>query len=128
MKTKKQVHEEYPDYKRLINAVIRNIGKEAIQDVNNYGINRGFRGFIYYSDTVKFFKTYKNDIMKMAEELADNMGEDPFTMIKNFVCLNDNYSYSEIGEAIFNSKTDNSQIRNAMAWFAAKEVCMWFED
>jgi len=121
MKTKKQVHEEYPDYKRLINAVIRNIGKEAIQDVNNYGINRGFRGFIYYSDTVKFFKTYKNDIMKMAEELADNMGEDPFTMIKNFVCLNDNYSYSEIGEAIFNSKTDNSQIRNAMAWFAVMD-------
>ena len=134
--TKKQVLADNSEYKTLINAVINRIGMDAVQDVNNHGINGGFSGFIYYSDTVKFFKTYKKDILKMAENMASELGEDMITMISNFNCLSSgdyrnrkpDYTPTEIGEAIFSGRGENAtQIQNAMAWFAAEEVCRMFD-
>jgi hypothetical protein len=54
MKTISQVKKQNPDYSALIHAVVSRIGKESIEDVINHGIDGGFRGFIYYTDTVKF--------------------------------------------------------------------------
>lgn len=54
MKTIKKVVSENPDYRRLINAVVSRIGKDSINDVNNHGIDGGYSGFIYYSETHVF--------------------------------------------------------------------------
>lgn len=88
MKTKKQVLSERSDYSKLINAVISRIGMESVEDVVNHGIDGGFSGFIYTADTVKFWKTYKKDIMKMAQEMAADWGESLLEMIGALVALN----------------------------------------
>jgi len=134
--TKKQVLADNSQYKTLINAVISRIGMDSINDVNNHGINGGFSGFIYYSETVAFFKRHKKDILAMAEDMAEQLGEDMLTMIGNFNCLssgnwqnrNPDYTPTEIGEAIFSGRGEYAdQIQNAMAWFAAEEVCRMFD-
>ncbi len=138
MKTIKQVISENPDKKTLINAVVSRIGKESIEDVNSQGIDGGFGGFVYYKDTVNFYAKYKKDILKMAEEMAESLGEDMLSMIANFNCLSEGvgkdrkstYTQSEIGHSIFSDEESEGcdSIRNAMAWFAAEEVCRMFDN
>jgi hypothetical protein len=132
----KQVIKDNSDFKTLINAVIDRIGLDSVEDVVNHGINGGFGGFIYYSDTVAFFKKYKKDILRMAENMASDLGEDMITMIQNFNCLSSgqypkrkpDYTATEIGEAIWSGRGESAtQIQNAMAWFAAEEVCRMFD-
>ena len=72
--TLKQVISENSDYKTLINAVISRIGLDSVQDVNSHGIDGGFSGFIYYSDTHKFAMRHRKDIIRLLEEMADSMG------------------------------------------------------
>lgn len=137
MKSKKQVIKENPAYAVLINAVINRIGIDSVEDVNGHGIDGGFHGFIYTRDTVAFFKAHKKDILKMAEDMANNLGEDMLSMVGSFGCLSSgtypnrkpDYTPTEIGEAIFSGRGECAEtIQNAMAWFAAEEVCRMFED
>jgi len=137
MLTKSKVLSNNTEFKNLINAVIRKVGIDAVSDINNHGIGGGFSGFIYYSDTVKFFDTYKKDILKLAEQQAEEMGEDMLSMIANFNCLSSgqypnkkpDYSQTEIAQAIFSGRGECvDQIKNAMAWYAAEEVCRWFDN
>lgn len=137
MKTKLQVIKDNPERKRLINAVISRVGVDSVQDITNHGIDGGFNGFIYYTDTVKFFNTYKKDILQWAEDMAGELGEDMLKMISSFNCLSSgqhpnrkpDYTQTEIAQALFSGKGESAdQIKNAMAWFAAEEVCRLFED
>ena len=139
MKNLKQVLEENPDYKKLINAVIYRIGIDSINDVNNFGVTGGFPGFIYYVDTINFFNRHRKDILKLAEEQVCNMGENTLEMIQQFNCFSHfsheknkyihKYTIDEIAKAIYAGKGDLvDQIKNGMAWFAAEEVCRMFED
>lgn len=129
MKTTQSVISDRPEYKTLINAVIRGVGRESVPDINNHGIDGGFGGFIYYSDTVKFYRRHKKAIIAIANELADEFGQSALELIKAFNCLNNNYSIDEIGETLYGGPSkQNTQIANALAWFAAEEVCHWFED
>jgi hypothetical protein len=139
MKTKKEVLNLIPEYKNLVNAVLRNLGgTEYIEDVINNGASAGFPGFTYYSDTVKFFKAHKKDILKLAEDLASQIGNDSIiSMIQNFNCLTSgnykerklDYTQDEIAKAIYTGKGERAEIiQNALAWFALEEVCRMFED
>jgi hypothetical protein len=129
MKTLKQVLLDNSEYKTLINAIIKRIGVRNVSDVINHGIDGGFNGFIHTADTTHFFRRHKSQIMQLARNLSDDMGEDLLSMIQNFNCLGKDFSMAEIAETIFaNSGTDAQQIQNAMAWFAAEEVCRMFED
>lgn len=137
MKTKKQVLAERPERKTLINAVINRIGMDSVEDVLRGGIDGGFHGFIYYKDTVAFYQRHKKDIIRMAREMADDIGENLMEMIGGFNCLK-YYDYKSqkwtdaegqeaIGETIYGGKIDD-MVANALAWFAAEEVCRMFED
>lgn len=137
MKTKTQVLKDNPEFKTLINAVINRIGIDSIEDVNNHGIDGGFSGFIYYTDTVNFYNRHKKDILKMAENMASELGEDLLSMIQSFNCLSSgqspnrkpDYTQTEIAQALFSGKGEQVDIiKNAMAWFAAEEVCRMFEN
>jgi hypothetical protein len=129
MKTKKQALSETA-YPKLLNAVISRVGMESVEDINNHGIDGGFNGFIYYKDTVKFFNTHKKDILAMAKDMSESLGEDMLTMIQGFNCLGKkDYTVNEIGGAIYGGRGEQVDIiKNAMAWFAAEEVCRMFED
>ncbi len=140
MISKKQVLENNPDYKTLINAVISRIGMDSIEDVNSHGINGGFSGFIYYSDTDKFYRRYRKIINKMVFDMADSLGEDPVQMVGSFNCVkafdhkaqrwNDAETREDIGKCIYGGNLSNvkKQIPNALAWFAAEEVCRMFDN
>lgn len=137
MKTKKQVISENPDYSTLIRAVIDNIGEDYIEDLNNRGINDGFSGFVYYPETVAFFRKHRKQIMVMAERMADEMGSRLLEMVSNFNCLSSgqypnrkpDYSIDEIAKAIYQGKGKSADIiLNSMSWFAAEEVCRMFEE
>lgn len=132
MKTKKEVLQERSDYKVLINAVITRIGMSSVEDVINHGIDGGFSGFIYYSDTHKFAIAYRKLIVQMLEEMASDLGEDVVKMVAGFGVFRnspmddqdkkDLYKYLSLG------RPQQGAITNVMAWFAAEEVCRMFDN
>lgn len=141
MKNLKTVVNERPEYEKLIRAVVRNIGIDSVEDVNNHGIDGGFNGFIYTRDTVQFFRRHRADILALAKDSAEQLGEDVLSMIASFGCLSDSgrhggkpqYSPTEIAAAIYGRPQsledgESDMILNALAWFAAEEVCRMFED
>jgi hypothetical protein len=132
MKTIKKVVSENPDYRRLINAVVSRIGKDSINDVNNHGIDGGYSGFIYYSETHSFAMRYRKDIIKMLLEYAESLGEDVVTMVSNFGVFRSNPMDEEdkmdLYKYIGGGKCEQGTITNLMAWFAAEEVCRMFDE
>lgn len=132
MKTKKLVLSEKPDFKVLINAVISRIGMEMVMDVVNHGIDGGFSGFIYYSDTHKFAITYRKHIVKMLEETAESMGEDVVKMVSGFGVFRrspmDADDKRDLYKYLGGGKPEQGAITNVMAWFAAEEVCRMFDE
>ena len=132
MKTKKQVLEDYPDYKTLINAVINRIGLDSVQDVNSHGIDGGFNGFIYYVDTHKFAMRHRQDIIKMLESHADDFGEELVAMVSKFNAFRqspmDNDDRKDLYKYLGGGKCEQSNITNLMAWYAAESVCIMFDE
>ena len=118
---------------KLIRSAIRQFGgfesfKELASDVSNYGINGGFHGFIYYVDTVAFFKRNRHEIMAMAENYADDFGTGVLEMIRGFNCMK-GFEIDEIARVVYAGKGDCSeQIHNCLSWYAGEEVCRLYTD
>ena len=117
----------------LIDAVVSQFGgkeafKEQAREVYHHGINGGFGGFIYHTDTVKFAKANRAAILELAKDLANDLGEGMLELIQSFNCINNLYSTTEIMEAIYNGSDDETQVMNALSWFAAEEVCISYID
>lgn len=130
--TKKQVLANNSDYKTLINAVISRIGMDSIEDVNRHGIDGGFSGFIYSSDTHAFAMRYRKLIVRLLEELANDLSEEVIQMVSGFGIFRrspmDNEDRKELYKYLGGGKCQQSTITNLMAWFAAEEVCRMFEN
>lgn len=131
MKTKSQVIRENKNYQSLINAVIDNIGLDSVEDVNNHGIDGGFSGFIYYSDTHKFAMRHRKQIVDMLEEIAEGMGEDVISMVNAFGVFRpsgmDADDKKDLYKYLGGGRPNQGALTNVMAWFAAEEVCRMFE-
>jgi hypothetical protein len=117
----------------LIDAVVEQFGgkaafKESAIDAANHGIDGGFSGFIYYTETVEFAKKWRLYILQQVKALAEELGNSPFELVASFSCLNNLYSTYDIAEAIYNGSDDETQIMNALAWFAAEEVCRSYQN
>ncbi len=117
----------------LIRAVVRQIGgwqyfKESAQDVASHGADTGWSGFTYYTDTVPFAKRNFNEIMKMANEMAQDFGSDgPISLVAGFNCLKGETQES-VADGLYNSRSDTrTTIFNALAWFALEEVAQAYE-
>lgn len=119
---------------KLIRGVVRQIGgwesfTNYARDVYDHGAAGGFTGFTYYADTVPFAWRHRDEIMDLAKELSDDIGESMFKMIAGFVTFSWQYTEGEIAEAIYNRKSENRDtILNALAWFALEEVCRSYVD
>lgn len=129
IKTIKQLCEVSNIPSRLIRSVIRQFGgwesfKESARDVYNHGIDGGYSGFIYYTETVAFTKRNKSNVLLLCKDMADELGEGGIiSLLSNFGCLK-GYSQEDIADGLFNPKSDERvTIYNALAWFAAEEVC-----
>jgi len=121
----------------LIRAVIKQMGgwetfKNYAPDITNHGIDGGFNGFIYYHDTLKFAEDNLKLILKMADELADSLGDsDGFQVIAGFNCLR-NCKIKSGGRAaciiMDKEHEDHDAVMNALAWFAGEEVARSYCD
>ena len=117
----------------LVEAVVDQFGGwesfvESACDVARYGIDGGFGGFTYYSDTVDFAEKHRESILSYAKETCVDIGyPDVFNMIASFGCVH--ATPTQVAEGIYNPDSDErTNIYNALAWFAAEEVCRSYSD
>ena len=116
----------------LIRQVVRQIGgwesfKEHARDVSMYGANCGFAGFIYYTDTCRFYAVNRDAILEAVRDMCDDLGEEPIQFVRSFNCLD--ATESEVGLTLYGTKKQHdTQVANALAWFALEEVARSFED
>lgn len=118
---------------KLMRAVKRQLGSDwkiQFKDIVNHGIDGGFSGFIYYSDTVSFFKRNKTEIVELVKEMANEFGQSSIEFVKSFGCLNgDDNMEEEIGEALYGRMgVDDYTVANALAWFAAEKAAREYID
>lgn len=124
-------HCNVPD--TLARAVIRQLGgweafQESAPDIARHGVDGGFSGFIYYSDTVAFTRRNLPAIRAAARSMAGEFDQGIGEFLAGFGCLK-GYSADECAEAFYSGKGDASQaVYNALAWFAAEEVARSFDD
>jgi hypothetical protein len=123
-----------PDLTRAVLAAL-DAGDDTqttLADICAHGIDGGFNGFIYTRDTVAFFEVNRAEIVKLAEDMADELGENVLEMIAGFGCLagrGDANAHKEFlpaaGRCIYGSggvDEGDNDVANALAWFAAEEV------
>ena len=131
MITIKETIANVEEYKKpVVKAVVRLIGKDSIKDVVNHGADSGFSGFTYYAETCKFYRRHRKAINQWVIEMAEELGEDPLTMVRNFRCLDSKEYVNDIGRCLFGGKLteETSIVENALAWFALEESCRLFEE
>lgn len=120
----------------LINAVVEQSGgielfAEMAPDIARHGVDGGFSGWIYYTETCEFFAQNRKDIMALAEQLAEDLGEGGLLeMVQNFGIFRNNLiSIDELALALYAGEGDNvTEVHNVMAWFAAEEVARLYVD
>lgn len=111
----------------LIRAVIRQSGgfdcfKEKASDIYNHGIAL-VGGWIYYSETCAFYAKHRKDIIKVCSDDSSHVyGNDcMIDYIKSFNMLD--ATEEEIGLTLYGNKGQHdTQVANALTWFAAEEV------
>jgi len=131
-KTKKEVLQENSNYKTLINGVLNQLGEMSyLEDIRNHGIDGGFAGFTYYSDTVKFATRHRSSIVTLLEDQADQFGEDVVKMVSGFGFFKNGGMDAEDKKDLYRflggGKCKETTIPNLMAWYAAEEVARMFE-
>ena len=121
----------------LIRAVVRQSGgwqsfTESAPDICRGGIDGGFHGFIYNSDTEDFAKRNHELISELASNQAQELGCDStFAMIRGFGCFKtDKLSDTELMNALCKGKNpvDGPNILNGLAWYAGEEVARAYCD
>jgi hypothetical protein len=121
----------------LIRAVVAQLGgweafQESAPDITAHGIDGGFNGFTYHTDTEKFAKANIEDIGELISEQAQDLGYDStFAMIRGFNCFKgETLSDIELIRAITGktSRHFEPNILNGLAWYAAEEVARAYCD
>jgi len=115
----------------LVRAVVRQMGgwesfKQSAPDITRHGIDGGFHGFLYYSETIPFAKRNRKAILEMATQQADDFGAGLVEMIKGFNCLK-GATETEIVEGLA-GVTDETLVPNGLAWYAGEEVARAYCD
>ena len=125
---------------RTINNVIKELGypltgkgklfKELSADLVNCaenGANIGIGNFIYYSDTIPFYKKNRAAIVSHIERTAAEFGTDIFSMVQDFGVFRNSEkpTPTEIGKALWDKShtyPDLTSLYNVFAWYALEEV------
>ena len=123
---------------KLASAVIRQFGgwedfREKAHDVANHGIDGGYCGFIYYTETTAFVKKHKKLIIENVKQLADDVGENFTKVIADFNCLkNTGIAENDVMMALMSPRSCDDfvlqQVYNALAWYAGETVAREYTD
>ena len=98
-----------PEVQKMIRSVKRELTKTDRQDVLRHGIGGAFGGYVYYHETMAFYKKHVDAIWELLERLAERIDQPPLTIIQNF---------KEAG--LIESR---AQFENAMCWWAVTRCC-----
>ena len=119
---------------KLIRAVVRQFGSweyftESAEDICNHGADSGFGQFVYYVDTCAFYARNRALIVALVESMAEEFGQGSGEMVQGFNCLGKDYTMTEIGRTLYGNKSQHqTQVANALAWFALEEVARAYVD
>ena len=97
-----------------------------------HGADCGFSGFIYYNETIAFFKKNRQDIAAHMEQTAAKLGTDIISMVQGFGVFrnSDKPTPSEVGRALWDSVQEWDELTslyNVFAWYALEEVARtWY--
>lgn len=104
---------------------------EYLDNVNAspYGAAAGFSGFIYYSETVEFWRKNRKKITRLMTDEAESLGESSaLSMVQQFNGLK-NYEADEIARALYGRyDEDLTQIYNVFAWYVLEELANAWEN
>jgi hypothetical protein len=96
-------------------------------DCAEYGADIGISGFIYYKETVSFFKENRYDIIRQMEQIAAELGTDIISMVQGFGVFRDSDkpTPSEVGKALWDSSQgwpELYHLYNVFAWYTLEEI------
>ena len=99
----------------------------TLKDCSNHGADAGFPGFSNYSDTIKFFKKHRSDIVSHMEKTAAEMGIDIISMVQGFGVFRNSKAPTpgQIGKALWDSGhywPELDKLYNVFAWYTLEEV------
>lgn len=90
------------------------------KDIVVHGIESGFGSFIYYSDTVKFYKDNEEEILKHLKELTSSMANDEDEDTSLITCLyNDEICRIYLEEMLLG---DPSRLYNNFTWIYVTDI------
>ena len=87
---------------------------ESARDIANHGADAGYPSITYTSDCCVIFDAYADEIWTMAQEMADDMGENVAQMIGGFRRADMLESWDTF--------------RNLMVWFACETIAHELEN
>jgi hypothetical protein len=98
-----------------------------LENCAEHGADIGIPGFIYYSETIPFFRKNRQDIVNHMEQTAAEIGTDIISMVQEFSVFrnSDKPTPSEVGRALWDSGKnydDLTTLYNVFAWYALEEV------
>jgi hypothetical protein len=101
---------------------------ESAPDICRGGIDGGFHGFVYYSETMPFAKKNMDAIRELATFQAESLGVGVVEMIKGFRCLQ-GVTESEVLDGLAGiARPAGINVLNGLAWYAAEEVARAYCD
>ena len=126
--------EDRRDLRALASAVVAQMGSEDDPDTLRelcecQDAGAGVSGFIYYSDTCKFYRENRADILAQLHSDADDFGEDVIRMCAGFRCF-DGIEYDDIARALYSDDEDGDEwttLANGFAWYAYETIAHAFE-
>lgn len=99
--------------------------RDTLRDIRDHGIDGGFHGFIYYTDTVAFYEDNKTEILALVRNMAQEFGQTEVEFLSGFRCLDqETVSAALLGD----DEHARDAVHNALAWFAAEEVARELAD
>lgn len=117
----------------LIRAVIRQSGgwqsfQESAPDIANYGISGGFSGWIYYTETCEFYAKNQTLIVALVENWTNYSIISTISFVTGFRFLDDEDGQNVVKTLYGTKRQHDTQVANALTWFAAEEVARSFVD
>lgn len=137
---RKFLKEQPAEVAAVAKAVISQLGNyfpESLDDLTNvaacpYGAAGGFGGFVYYSDTVNFWRRHRSKIMRLMSYEADGIGyANTLEMVLGFNSVKKatEFTADEVARALYGRFDDDLYyLYNIFAWYALEEIAHYWSE
>lgn len=136
----KFLKEQNAELAAVAKVVISQLGgywPDSLNDLDNvaaspYGAAAGFSGFVYYTETVAFWRKHRAKITRLMAYQAEAIGYvNTLDMVMSFnsVKKSDEFTADDIARALYGRFDDDlTYIYNIFAWYALEEVAYFWSE